>query len=271
MVFLLLVHVCLCVTCAGTSRYKAPSARSRLSWLPATLAGAEENISASIVMKPSLLPLPLRRLLMLTANNVLLDECALLEPERRQRLMKRERMWSRNTDRTLPVQLSLSRVLPDDDLTHTHTHRHTIVLFPLFFSVPSFLPSLSCLSVSRGRWHEEEEEVEEGFPLCFHRASLPVQLTYTCVRRIHPADVREAVNWKTCLKCWSGPSPVEGCLCCSLFCWAPLHRENFSAGSCWRGLRGGGGEEFEYWESLVQSGGYCGSMTLTFGDGGEKH
>lgn len=69
---------------AGTSRDKAPSARSRLSWLPASLAGAGERLSVSIVTKRTLPPLFLLRcLLMLTANNVLLDGCALLEPESR--------------------------------------------------------------------------------------------------------------------------------------------------------------------------------------------
>ncbi|KAM3606683.1 uncharacterized protein V6R79_021131 [Siganus canaliculatus] len=43
-----------------------------------------ERLSVTIVTKPTLLLLLLllRRLLMLTANNVLLDDCALLEPER---------------------------------------------------------------------------------------------------------------------------------------------------------------------------------------------
>lgn len=69
---------------AGTSRDKAPSARSRLSWLPASLAGAGERLSVSIVTKRTLPPLFLLHcLLMLTANNVLLDGCALLEPESR--------------------------------------------------------------------------------------------------------------------------------------------------------------------------------------------
>lgn len=82
------VHVCSClclrVIFAGTSRDKAPSARSRLSWLPTPLAGAEKRLSVSIVMKLRLLLLLLLRcLLMLTANNVLVD--ALLKPERRDR------------------------------------------------------------------------------------------------------------------------------------------------------------------------------------------
>lgn len=78
-------RLCLRVTFAGTRRDKAPSARSRLSWLPAPLSGPEERLSVSIVMKPTLLLFLLRCLLVLTANNVLLDDCALLEPQSRDR------------------------------------------------------------------------------------------------------------------------------------------------------------------------------------------
>lgn len=82
-VFKLCARTC-ALTFAGTSRDKAPSAHSRPSWLPAPLARPERMLSVSIVTKPTLpLRLLLRCLLVLTANNVLLDDCAVLEPERR--------------------------------------------------------------------------------------------------------------------------------------------------------------------------------------------
>ena len=49
--------------------------------------------------------------------------------------------------------------------THTQgmkVQAHVLYFISSFFFVPSFLLALSCLSVSGGRWQEEEEE-EEGF------------------------------------------------------------------------------------------------------------
>lgn len=157
-------RLCLRVTFAGTSRDKAPSARSRLSWLPAPLTGPEERLSVSIVMKPTLL-LPLllfllRCLLMLTANNVLLDDCALLEPQSRDRDEWREAgsEGERETETdthedTSEACWSLSGLvkLPGEDCTRTHTHgvkvRPCVLCFISFFLLLPFC-SLSPVSAS---------------------------------------------------------------------------------------------------------------------------
>lgn len=63
---------------------------------------------------------------------------------------------------------------------------------------------------------------------------IPVQLTESCVRRMHPADVRQAVKWKRCLKCWSVLQPVQWWLCLFAFLLSTTLPTNFPAQICWQ-------------------------------------
>ncbi|TWW78561.1 hypothetical protein D4764_11G0006820 [Takifugu flavidus] len=74
---------------AGAGRRKAPSATQQV----VLTACASEKLRRGSVraLLPNRARCCRRRLLTLTANNVLLDDCALLKPERSQRLMKGSR------------------------------------------------------------------------------------------------------------------------------------------------------------------------------------
>lgn len=100
------------------------------------------------------------------------------------------------------------------------------------------------------------------------QAPIPVQLTESCVRRMHPADVRQAVKWKRCLKCWSVCQPVQQWLCLFAILLSTTLQANFPAQTCWQNKRR---KELMlgFWESLVGTRGlaHCVAVTLTFGNG----
>lgn len=113
---------------------------------------AEKRLYASIVAHCCR-----RCLLTLTANNVLLDDCALLKPERSQRLMKGSRKWRRMraTDADAGPCPSGGK-LPKEDYTHTYEKAQAYVLY---YSLSTGSP----LTGGRRRWEKEK---------CFHCVSV---------------------------------------------------------------------------------------------------
>lgn len=103
--------------------------RSRLSWTPAPLRSGSLQ-----ALLPNWARCCRRCLLTLTANNVLLDDCALLKPERSQRLMKRSRKWRRMRD-TDAGSLSMWGEITERGLrTRTKKHRHMCCIIPFRLS-----------------------------------------------------------------------------------------------------------------------------------------
>lgn len=89
--------------------------------------------------------------------------------EERREVKERERQ--KQIERKIPAgraALSLSELVKflAEDYTHIYTQAEStgicivfyFLFFLFFFPSSSFLLALSCLSVSGGRWHEEEEE-----------------------------------------------------------------------------------------------------------------
>lgn len=114
--------------------------RSRLSWLPAPLRSGSLQ-----ALLPNWAHCCRCCLLTLTANNVLLDDCALLKPERSQRLMKRSRKWRRMRD-TDAGPCPCREKLPKEDYAHVLKGTDIcVVLFP-------FCP------LTGGRWHWGKEK-----------------------------------------------------------------------------------------------------------------
>lgn len=133
--------------CVAVAEAKRHLQRSRLSQLPAPLGSA--SLQALLANRAHCCRCCL---LTLTANNVLLDDCALLKPERSQRLMMRSRKWRRMND-TDAGPCPCREKWPKADCTQVVKSTGICVgLFPL------------CCPLTRRRWHWEKEE-------CFHCVS----------------------------------------------------------------------------------------------------
>lgn len=144
------------VAVAGAGRRKAPSASQQV----VLTACASEKLRRGSVraLLPNWAHCCRGCLLTLTANNVLLDDCALLKPERSQRLMKGSRKWRRMRATDADAGPCPRRgKLPKEDYAHIRKSAGIcVVLFPFHW-----------LSA-----HRRETTLGEGemLPLCLGRA-----------------------------------------------------------------------------------------------------
>lgn len=142
------------VAVAGAGRRKAPSATQQV----VLTACASEMLRRGSMraLLPNWAHCCRRCLLTLTANNVLLDDCALLKPERSQRLMKGSRKWRRMraTDADAGPCPRRGELTKED---YAHMWKSTGIM--LYYSLSTGSP----LTGGRRRWEKEK---------CFHCVSV---------------------------------------------------------------------------------------------------
>lgn len=118
--------------------------------------------------------------------------------EERQEVKKRERERQKQIHMKIPVRHAGVPVRVGEVTwrgLRTHTHRVKVQAYVLCFISSFFCYFLSARCLLSQRLRREMAVGGRGkVPLCLCRAPIPVQLTQSCVRRIHPADVRQAVN-----------------------------------------------------------------------------